>query len=343
MSPAVRRFAVRAALVGACLFPSLAHADEAVAEQLVQEGVAAMKRSDFAVACEAFAGSNKADPSPGTQINLALCYEKQKKWASAWTWYRSAAGLAQQKGQTARVTTADESAARVKPLIHYVVVAVREPLTDLVVKRDGAEVVIAVAGKEVPLPIDPGEHTIEVTARGKKPWSKSITFADTPGTERVEVPKLENAPVEAQPPAQGPGAGAEYRPPVIVANDGSGQRTAGLIVGGSGLLAGLAAVGVFILAKNEESERDEQRAVAADVTKDPEPRSRANGSAESHGDAAKNNQLISLVLAGGAVVLVGVGALVYFTAPKAKEKSGRPNVLPLLGPSFAGVGLGGTF
>jgi hypothetical protein len=64
---------------------------------------------------------------------------------------------------------------------------------------------------------------------------------------------------------------------------------------------------------------------------------------KSHADAAKNNQLISIILAGGAVVLVGVGALLYFTAPKAKEKSARPNVLPLVGPSFAGLGLSGTF
>jgi hypothetical protein len=340
MSLRVRRFAVCAALV-ACLSPGLARADEAVAEQLFQEGVAAMKKSDYPVACEAFAGSNKADPSPGTQINLALCFEKQRKWASAWTWYRSAAGLAQQKGQTARVTSADESAARVKPLIHYIVVAVREPLSDLVVKRDGAEVVIAVAGKEVPLPIDPGEHTIDVSARGKKPWSKVITIADNAATDRIDVPKLENAPAEAHAPAAGAGAGTEYRPPIIVANDGSTQRTAGLIVGGAGLLSALAAGGLFILAKSEDSKRDDAESRVQDNPATPVNEREEAG--RSHGDAAKNNQLLSLVLAGGAVVLVGVGALIYFTAPKAKEKSARPNVLPLVGPSFAGVGLGGTF
>src|SRR6476469_5480906 len=115
------RLAAGAALVFACLTvaPSTSWADESSAEALFQEGLAAMKRNDFAVACEAFAGSNKADPSPGTQINLAVCYEKQKKWASAWTWYRSAFGLAQQRGQKERETLAEESANRLKSQLHY--------------------------------------------------------------------------------------------------------------------------------------------------------------------------------------------------------------------------------
>jgi len=338
----VRRFAARALFVGACLTPTFAFADEATAEQLFQEGVAAMKRNDFAVACDAFAGSNKADASPGTQINLALCYEKQKKWASAWAWYRSAAGLAQQRGQANRVTSAEESAARVKLLVHYVVVAVREPLTDLTVKRDGSEVVIAVGGKEVPLPIDPGEHTFEVSARGKKPWTKTVTIPDNPNTDRIEVPKLENQPLEERTPSSGP-SGTEYKPPqIIVENDGSTQRTAGLITGGAGLLAGVAAIGLIVLANSEASDRDQLREQAANET-DAARRNSATVSADSHAKAADNNRLIAGILGGGAAVLVGVGAIVFFTAPKSKEKAARPNVLPLLSPSFAGVGVTASF
>src|SRR5689334_14322839 len=158
--------------------PTIVFADEATAEQLFQEGLAAMKRNDYPVACEAFSQSNKADPSPGTQINLAVCFEKQKKWASAWTWYRSAVGLAQQRGQAEREKLAEESAARLNPQLHHIIISVKEPLTDLVVKRDGTEVTIALAGKELPLPVDPGEHTVEVVARGKKPWTKTIQVAD---------------------------------------------------------------------------------------------------------------------------------------------------------------------
>src|SRR5690348_7137698 len=166
------RIATATALAAACSVaaPSYAWAggDESTAEALFQEGLDAMKRNDFVVACEAFSESNKADKSPGTQINLAVCFEKQKKWASAWTWYRSAAGLAQTRGQAEREKLAAEAAARLKSQLHNLVVTVKEPLTDLVVKRDGVEVTIAIAGKEVPLPVDPGEHKVEVSAHGKK-------------------------------------------------------------------------------------------------------------------------------------------------------------------------------
>ncbi|HVJ92794.1 MAG TPA: hypothetical protein VM580_23500 [Labilithrix sp.] len=340
MNP-VSRIAAGAAIVFSCLIgaPAVAYADESAAETLFQEGLAAMKKNDYAVACEAFAQSNKADPSPGTQINLALCYEKQKKWASAWTWYRSAVGLAQQRGQAEREKLADEAAARIRPNIHYIVVSVKEPLTDLSVKRDGIEVTIAIAGKEVPLPVDPGEHTIDVSARGKKPWSKTIHIAETAATERIDVPKLEDAPVEDKVAA---GPGTEYRPPIIVTNDGSTQRTVGIVVAGAGILAGLAGAGVFVLAHNEADERDQKRAEAAKQT-DVNEQARLNKGADSNNEAAQNNQLIAMILGGGAVVLVGVGAVLYFTAPKHTEKSAKASVLPLVGPSFAGLGLGGTF
>lgn len=320
--------------------PTSAFADEASAETLFQEGLSAMKRNDYAVAAEAFAQSNKADPSPGTQINLALSFEKQKKWASAWTWYRSALGMAQQRNQAARAQNAEESAARIKPLIHYAIISVKEPLTGLVVKRDGAEVTIAIAGKEVPLPMDPGEHTIDVAASGKKPWSKTVQIADNPQTERIEIPKLEDAPVEAKPVAGA--AGTDYRPPVV-ASDGSSQRTVGIVVGGAGILAGVAAVVVFTVAKGEETERDQQRAVQNDPSKTVPVRAEAERSADSHEKAAKNNQLIALGLGGGAVVLVGVGAVLFFTAPKAAPKTAQTRLLPVVTPTFAGLGLSGSF
>ncbi|MBX3220150.1 MAG: hypothetical protein KF795_06485 [Labilithrix sp.] len=346
------RLVAGAALAFSCLTvaPSTAWADESAAETFFQEGLAAMKRNDFPVACEAFAQSNKADPSPGTQINLAVCFEKQKKWASAWTWYRSAGGLAQQRGQSEREKLAQEAATRIKPQIHYVVVSVKEPLTDLVVRRDGVEVTIALAGKEVPLPIDPGEHKIEVSARGKLPWSTILQVADNASTDRVEVPKLADAPVEQTPPGGDPVA--SYQPPVIVTNDGSGQRTVGIVVAGGGVLAGLAGVGVFILAKSVESERDKLRgqadALVDPTTKQPTDPGRYDSltrAANSKNSAAKNNQLIAAVLGGGALVLVGVGAVLYLTAPSGAEKAkaGKPMLLPILGPSFAGLGLGGAF
>jgi hypothetical protein len=112
------------------------------------------------------------------------------------------------------------------------------------------------------------------------------------------------------------------------------------------LLSGLAGLGLFILAKNEASERDRLHEQAKTET-DPAKKSALDASAccgsKSHDAAAKNDQLIAIILGSGAAVLVGVGAVLYFTAPKLKEKAAASKVVPLLGPGFAGVGLGGTF
>lgn len=314
--------------------PGAARADETSAEQLFQEGLAAMKRHDYDVACEAFAGSNKADPSPGTQINLAVCFETQKKWASAWSWYRSAVGLAQQRGQPERERVAVDAAERLRPRLHYLVISVKEPLDELAVTRDGALVTIAVAGKEVPLPIDPGEHTIEVSARGKRPWKTVVRIADAAATDRVEVPKLEDVPVPQE------GSGQERA--TLVEGGGSTQRTIGVLAGSAGLLTGLAAGGVYLLALKEADKGSTLRREAADPA-NASSAANLEASANSHRQAAESDQIIALVLGGGAVVLVGVGAYLYFTAPKPTEKSEPPKVAPVLAPGYAGVALGGAF
>ena len=344
---ALRAVCAAAIFSGVTLSAPLAWADTSTAETLFQEGLAAMKRSDFTIACEAFDKSNKQDPSPGTQINLAICYEKQKKWASAWTWYRSAAGLAQQRSQAAREQSANDSAKRIEPQLHHVTISIKNPPADTIVKRDGNEITVSLGGKDVALPFDPGDHVIEVKAPGKKPVTKSIVTPDTPAPntapEVIDIP-LEDAPVDpnANVETQGPGTKTTI---IRTESDGSGQRLLGLIVGGAGVLTGLASIGVFLLANKEANERDEQRAVFNDTTKSATERNNAGVSANSHNDAANNDQLIAIILVSGAAVMVGLGAFFFFTAPKAKDKAAHTKILPtpIAGPNFQGLGVVGTF
>src|SRR4051812_6210737 len=89
--------------------------DTTTAETLFQQGQDAMKRNQFKEACDPFWGSKEADPSPGTQITLALGKERKGKIATAWVWYRTAAGLADQKGQKERAELARAEAAKLEP------------------------------------------------------------------------------------------------------------------------------------------------------------------------------------------------------------------------------------
>src|SRR3954468_9573036 len=101
--------------------------DTLTAESLFRQGLESMKRNQFKEACDAFAGSNEADPSPGTQINLALCNEKQGKIATAWSWYRTAAGLADQRNQKERADLARAEAVKLEPKLHKIVVTMKVP------------------------------------------------------------------------------------------------------------------------------------------------------------------------------------------------------------------------
>lgn len=336
--------------------PAFAQGSAATAEHLFNEGLAAMKRNDYVAACDAFAGSNEAEESPGTQINLAVCHEKQGKLASAWSWYLKAAPLANRKGQKERAELARNEAARLEPLLHKLVIVVKTPVEGMTVTRDGVKVPSAVLGREDP--VDPGEHVIEVTAPKKKPGKQRVTTGTGPGVDRVEIAPLEDAPVDVVVPP--PGGGVVAPPPAQGGSDGTTQRVIGIIAASAGILCGVP-VGIFAAAaasEDKESTTNSQKASSA--------RTEANGlqgaakaqklaeadifqrSAVSKHDAAKSNQAgaIAFGVVGG-VLLIG-GIVLILTAPSGKSSASlveKPAVrpMPLIGAGTYGFGLGGTF
>src|SRR5262245_45036936 len=64
---------------------------EASAQAVFEDAKKLMAKGDYAAACPKFADSQQLDPAPGTQFNLANCYEKNGQTASAWATFKSAA------------------------------------------------------------------------------------------------------------------------------------------------------------------------------------------------------------------------------------------------------------
>src|SRR5262249_43356511 len=85
-------FLALALLVAAPL--ARAQSNKVAAEALFEEGRRLMSEGKVADACPKFADSQSLDPSPGTLLNLASCYEKMGMTATAWATYREAASLA---------------------------------------------------------------------------------------------------------------------------------------------------------------------------------------------------------------------------------------------------------
>src|SRR5688500_1084042 len=61
-----------------------AQSASAEAEQLFRDGKRLMKEGKYDEACVAFEASQKADPATSTLLNIADCYEKAGRIASAW-------------------------------------------------------------------------------------------------------------------------------------------------------------------------------------------------------------------------------------------------------------------
>jgi hypothetical protein len=340
-----RAAAVLALVTAATTFaPSALAGDPGLAEHLFKEGVTAMAKNDWVAACEAFAGSNDADPSPGTEINLGVCNERQGKTATAWGWYRTAAGLAEQRSSRDRAELARKEADRLEPKLRKLVVVLKDPTAGITVTRDGASLPNATIGREIP--VDPGEHVIEASAKGKETYKTTVRLQPGPGVDRIEIPALVDSPAAAAaPPATALPKGGEAGYPPEPQRDGSTQRTIGYVVGAGGIVALIVAGTLEILAidvrskqKDAQNTLDEERRRVVPPT--PARVTELEDAIKNNKSQADGNQLGAIATGIGGVVLIGTGLVLVFTAPSGKS-SGKlklPPVMPVLGQGYAGAG-----
>jgi hypothetical protein len=174
--------------------------------------------------------------------------------------------------------------------------------------------------------IDPGSHHFVFEAAGRQKQERSLVIREGEKDRRERI-VLVATPAEAPAPAPVPAAAPTVTPEPAPA-EGKTQRTAGLVIGGVGV-AGVVAGGVF--------------GIVAKSTYDTAFAKCMNGASDcpngvSGGKSAHTQAAVSTIafIAGGA--LLGGGALLYFTAPRAGV-----TVTPTVGTRSAGVGVGGTW
>ncbi len=178
--------------------------------------------------------------------------------------------------------------------------------------------------------IDPGQHRFVFEAAGRQREERSLVIreGEKDRHERVVLVAAQVATAPAAPvPESTQPAPIEVEP---AGKDGKAQRVAGLVVGGVGV-AGVVVGSVFgILAKSTYN-----RGLGTCHNSDP---SQCTDTGVADGKSAHSQATVSTVafIAGGA--LLGGGALLYFTAPRAGV-----TVSPTVGTASAGVRVGGTF
>lgn len=316
--------------------------DKVAAEALFEQGRSLVADGKYAEACPRFADSQRLDPSPGTLLNLANCYEKLGRTATAWATYREAASAANAAGRADYVTSAERHADALVPHLAKLTMNVGQPVDGLLIERDGVEVARAEWG--VPIPIDSGSHTLEASAPGYKPWSSSVAVPQDGAQVTATVPALEAAPATpappppaapAQPPA--PATGSSPVPPPPDTSVGSSQRLLGIVIGGVGVL-GLGTSAVFaVLAKNKYNDSLQNCGNNPDVC--------TQAGVSQRNDALTFGNVSSVAFGVGAAALVG-GAVLWFTAPRAPAASpaaARIGVAPMVASGVGGALVQGTW
>lgn len=190
---------------------------EAYAERLFQHGVQRMKQDDCAEAVREFTTSQELDPSAATLVNLATCYARLGRKATAWKTYRKAATAAQLEGDDALRARSFHAMSLLSPTLTKLRIIAPNAASPLSLRING-EPVTGYDG--LPIPLDPGESVVEAAAPGHEPWRRSVTAGELGATLVIEVPELR--PVE---PAQ---RGPDLRTPALVAG---GAGVALLVVG----------------------------------------------------------------------------------------------------------------
>jgi hypothetical protein len=296
--------------------------DAARAEALFNEGRRLMAAGDFAAACPKFADSQAIEPAPGTALNLAACYEKAGKLASAWAAFRTAQAAAQTANQADRARAAGKRADKLEPTLSHLIIAVppEAQVPGLEVRCDGEPVRQPEWG--VAVPHDGGGHDIEANAPGKKAWKTHVELAASRQNLSVALPLLQSeAPPSAPEPTPAPAPAASLTagttpdvPPQPSEPSGGGIKVIGLAVGAVGL-AGIG-LGAFAGFKAQSTYND-----AASLCMGTPPACPAGSRAFSQRDSAYTWATVSTVsFAAGGAALAG-GALLYFLAPGASAKT----------------------
>lgn len=322
--------------------PGGGSSDKVAAEALFEQGRTLVAQGKYAEACPRFADSQRLDPSSGTLLNLANCYEKLGRTATAWATYREAASEASAAGRSDYLGIAQRHADGLAPKLAKLTATVAQPVQGLVVHRDGVEMARAEWG--VPIPVDSGSHTVEAEAPGYKTWSTNIDVPQDGALVTVAVPPLEALPAQAAPapaptnaapvapPAPAPEAPMSPAPESASGSAGSGQRLAGIVIAGVGL-AGLAASGVFaIVAKNAYND-------SLPNCEPGNPGECSSTGVSQRNGARTDGNIASVAFGVGAAALVG-GAVVWLTAPRSSS-TGAASVV--VAPTLGGAVVRGAF
>jgi tetratricopeptide (TPR) repeat protein len=288
------------------------------ADTLFKQGKKLMSDKRYADACESFENSQKLDPTIGTQLNIARCYEEWGKLASAYTAYIAAERMA--------IDAKDDRAPKIRELLDALEPNV--PKLTLHAPSGARDVVATLDGERVAtlgevMLVDPGPHTIEWSSGGGAKQRRTVPI-DRGSESEVTL----DAPVVGNPNRRDT---KRLRTDPAAPAPGRTQRMVGIGLGGAGIVAIGVSSYMTLSARSDYNDALDMHCggmknncdmTGLEVTRDA--RSTAN-------------KATVVFLVGAA--LVGGGAALYFLAPK---RDSGVYVAPAMSSESVGVVLGGA-
>ncbi len=293
------------ALGGLALAPRLAHADDrAMAQQLFEQGRELLAAGKVEEACEKFSGAAQFSATPGVRLNLSDCYAQLGRTASAWAKADEALTMAERSGDSAAASAARERRDALKPKLSYLTIVVSKEaaaLPGLEVRRGGEPVPKPAWG--VPVPVDPADYEVRVSAPGYKEWVDQKPVAGEGAKVTITVPALERDASGAADGSAGASGALGASSGDVTRDDGgsswSDQRYWAVGVGGAGIVA-MGVGGILgLTAKSMYTEAEGEKGSA-----------RVQGSQ----DAVSRGNVATVVVGVGAA-LAATGVVLWFTAP----------------------------
>ncbi len=177
------------------------------APTLLRDGKRLMAAGDLGQACPKLAESQSLAPSPTTLLQLAICHERQGKYATAYREFKKV--LQQSSRHDAPGAAARSHIASLEPRVSYVTVKVPDTsdTKNWLVYVDGFP--LEPSAWNMPQPIDPGSHKVSVSG-SREPWSRTFAGGRSADNKTIELPsgKPESTAPAAPPPPKAVAAAA---------------------------------------------------------------------------------------------------------------------------------------
>ncbi|HET9991908.1 MAG TPA: hypothetical protein VFQ65_25440 [Kofleriaceae bacterium] len=298
------------------------------ADELFKQGKKLMAEKKFAEACPKLEASFQADATIGTELNIGRCYEEWGKLGKAYRAYSDALKRADEAKDN-RAPKIKELIAKLEPNVPRLVIHIPDgaDTAGLQVAIDG----VAIADITAPQLVDPGPKAIEY-ALGSGPRKSKLVPVERGATSEItlDLPKAKTEKVPDKLVVRAKPAPATEQP---AAAPGHGQRVAGVVIAGVGVVT--VGVSTYVALAARSKYNDALAANCMGMTN----ACNMQGLTDTHDARSQANT--ATIIGGVGLAAIAAGIVVYVIAPKAPANEHALYVAPAA--SGTGLAFGGRF